>query len=52
MSPTSYQLLHSAILNLKILVPVTGLEPVQYCYRVILSPCVYQFHHTGRLGIS
>ena len=38
MSPTSYQLLHSAILNLRILVPVTGLEPVQYCYRGILSP--------------
>ena len=39
MSPTSYQLLHSAIYEIKgILVPVTGLEPVQYRYRGILSP--------------
>ena len=38
MSPTSYQLLHSAISNFEILVPVTGLEPVQYRYRGILSP--------------
>ena len=35
MSPTSYQLLYSAIF--KNVVPVTGLEPVQYCYREILS---------------
>ena len=34
MSPTSYQLLYSAIF----VVPVTGLEPVRYCYRGILSP--------------
>ncbi len=33
MSPTSYQLLYPAIWNLEILVPVTGLEPVQYRYR-------------------
>ncbi len=43
MSPTSYQLLYSAILyfiisqNLTYMVPVTGLEPVQYRYREILS---------------
>ena len=35
MSPTSYQLLYSAIF--RFVVPVTGLEPVQYCYREILS---------------
>ena len=35
MSPTSYQLLYPAIYKL---VPLTGLEPVQYCYRGILSP--------------
>ena len=33
MSPTSYQLLYPAIY----MVPVTGLEPVQYRYREILS---------------
>ena len=41
MSPTSYQLLHSAICNSDntfCVVPVTGLEPVQYRYRGILSP--------------
>ena len=36
MSPTSYQLLYPAIFCS--VVPVTGLEPVQYCYRGILSP--------------
>ena len=36
MSPTSYQLLYSAIYTF--VVPVTGLEPVQYRYRGILSP--------------
>ena len=36
MSPTSYQLLYSAISTF--VVPVTGLEPVQYRYRGILSP--------------
>ena len=36
MSPTSYQLLYPAISP--IVVPVTGLEPVQYRYRGILSP--------------
>ena len=36
MSPTSYQLLYSAISHF--VVPVTGLEPVQYRYRGILSP--------------
>ena len=35
MSPTSYQLLYSAIFHF--VVPVTGLEPVQYRYREILS---------------
>ena len=29
------------------LVPVTGLEPVQYCYREILSLLCLPFHHTG-----
>ena len=29
------------------LVPVTGLEPVQYCYREILSLLGLPFHHTG-----
>ena len=28
-------------------VPVTGLEPVQYRYRGILSPLCLPFHHTG-----
>ena len=36
MSPTSYQLLYPAIFCS--VVPVTGLEPVQYRYRGILSP--------------
>ena len=36
MSPTSYQLLYPAIFCF--VVPVTGLEPVQYRYRGILSP--------------
>ena len=30
------------------MVPVTGLEPVRYCYRGILSPLCLPFHHTGR----
>ena len=47
MSPTSYQLLYSAILNWTRLVPVTGLEPVRYCYREILSLLCLPFHHTG-----
>ena len=47
MSPTSYQLLYSAILNWVRLVPVTGLEPVRYCYREILSLLCLPFHHTG-----
>ena len=46
MSPTSYQLLYSAIFNL---VPVTGLEPVQYRYREILSLLCLPFHHTGSI---
>ena len=29
------------------MVPVTGLEPVQYCYREILSLLCLPFHHTG-----
>ena len=29
------------------LVPVTGLEPVRYCYREILSLLCLPFHHTG-----
>ena len=45
MSPTSYQLLYSAIFIL--VVPVTGLEPVQYRYREILSLLCLPFHHTG-----
>ena len=48
MSPTSYQLLYSAIF--KNVVPVTGLEPVQYCYREILSLLCLPFHHTGSLS--
>ena len=28
-------------------VPVTGLEPVRYCYREILSLLCLPFHHTG-----
>ena len=40
MSPTSYQLLHSAILctNVSCVVLVTGLEPVRELPRRILSP--------------
>ena len=45
MSPTSYQLLYSAISDF--VVPVTGLEPVQYRYREILSLLCLPFHHTG-----
>ena len=33
--------------DILILVPVTGLEPVQYCYREILSLLCLPFHHTG-----
>ena len=48
MSPTSYQLLYSAIFNfVPEVVPVTGLEPVRYCYREILSLLCLPFHHTG-----
>ena len=50
MSPTSYQLLYSAISNF--VVPVTGLEPVQYRYREILSLLCLPFHHTGSLSAS
>ena len=46
MSPTSCQLLYSAIFDFR-LVPVTGLEPVRYCYREILSLLCLPFHHTG-----
>ena len=39
MSPTSCQLLHAAISTcFPSMVPVTGLEPVRYRYRGILSP--------------
>ena len=39
MSPTSCQLLHAAIFTCRpSMVPVTGLEPVRYRYRGILSP--------------
>ena len=35
------------------LVPVTGLEPVQYRYREILSLLCLPFHHTGScVGIN
>ena len=47
MSPTSYQLLYSAIYGFYRMVPVTGLEPVRYCYREILSLLCLPFHHTG-----
>lgn len=30
-----------------LLVPVTGLEPVRYRYREILSLLCLPFHHTG-----
>ena len=33
-------------------VPVTGLEPVQYCYREILSLLCLPFHHTGSLSAN
>ena len=33
--------------DIKIVVPVTGLEPVQYRYREILSLLCLPFHHTG-----
>ena len=45
MSPTSYQLLYSAISTK--MVPVTGLEPVQHHCREILSLLCLPFHHTG-----
>ncbi len=48
MSPTSYQLLYPAI-YCSGLVPVTGLEPVRYCYLEILSLLCLPFHHTGGL---
>ena len=33
--------------DIYILVPVTGLEPVQYRYREILNLLCLPFHHTG-----
>ena len=33
--------------DIKFVVQVTGLEPVQYCYREILSLLCLPFHHTG-----
>ena len=33
--------------DMKFVVPVTGLEPVQYRYREILSLLCLPFHHTG-----
>ena len=36
--------------DIELVVPVTGLEPVQYCYRGILSPLCLPFHHTGSLS--
>ncbi len=36
--------------DIKFVVPVTGLEPVQYCYREILSLLCLPFHHTGNLS--
>ncbi len=52
MSPTSYQLLYSAIFNCTAVpvVPVTGLEPVRHCCREILSLLCLPFHHTGGFG--
>ena len=57
MSPTSYQLLYSAIFNCTAVpvvpvVPVTGLEPVRHCCREILSLLCLPFHHTGGFGKS
>ena len=39
--------LPTALLRDIYLVPVTGLEPVQYRYREILSLLCLPFHHTG-----
>ena len=52
MSPTSYQLLYSAIFDCTAVpvVPVTGLEPVRHCCREILSLLCLPFHHTGGFG--
>ena len=36
--------------DMKFVVPVTGLEPVQYRYREILSLLCLPFHHTGSLS--
>ena len=36
--------------DIKFVVPVTGLEPVQYRYREILSLLCLPFHHTGSLS--
>ena len=36
--------------DINFVVPVTGLEPVQYCYREILSLLCLPFHHTGSLS--
>ena len=42
--------LPTALLRDIYLVPVTGLEPVQYRYREILSLLCLPFHHTGSLS--
>ena len=47
MSPTSCQLLHAAIYDCSVMVPVTGLEPVRCRQQGILSPQCLPFHHTG-----
>ena len=36
--------------DMKFVVPVTGLEPVQYRYREILSLRCLPFHHTGSIS--
>ena len=36
--------------DMNFVVPVTGLEPVQYRYREILSLLCLPFHHTGSLS--
>ena len=36
--------------DINFVVPVTGLEPVQYRYREILSLLCLPFHHTGSLS--
>ena len=44
--------LPTALLRDIYLVPVTGLEPVQYRYREILSLLCLPFHHTGSSSAS